>query len=49
VRYIDYATGNDSNAGTSKASPWKHHPWDAAATGVAKLPAARTPTFSSAA
>jgi hypothetical protein len=35
VRYIDYASGNDSNAGTSKASPWKHHPWDAAATGVA--------------
>jgi hypothetical protein len=35
VRYIDYASGNDSNAGTSKSAPWKHHPWDAAATGVA--------------
>jgi len=25
--YIDYAGGNDSNSGTSKSSPWKHHPW----------------------
>jgi hypothetical protein len=36
VRYIDFATGNDSNTGTSKTSPWKHHPWDSAATGVAR-------------
>src|SRR4028118_2088584 len=36
VRYIDFATGSDSNSGTSKTSPWKHHPWDANATGVAK-------------
>lgn len=31
VRYIDYETGDDSNAGT-KAAPWKHHPWDTNAT-----------------
>jgi hypothetical protein len=36
VRYIDYASGNDSNAGTRKSAPWKHHPWDPAASGVAK-------------
>jgi hypothetical protein len=24
--YIDYSSGNDSNNGTSKASPWKHAP-----------------------
>ncbi len=34
VRYIDYENGNDNNAGT-KASPWKHHPWDEAAIGNA--------------
>jgi hypothetical protein len=34
VRYIDYADGDDANPGT-KAAPWKHHPWDAAATGQA--------------
>jgi hypothetical protein len=36
VRYIDYAAGDDNNAGTSKTSAWKHHPWDGAATGVAR-------------
>jgi hypothetical protein len=25
--YIDYDSGNDSNSGTSKSSPWKHHPY----------------------
>jgi hypothetical protein len=35
VRYIDYAGGNDDNAGTDKYSPWKHHPWDPEATGKA--------------
>ena len=25
--YIDHATGSDSNAGTSKGSPWKSHPF----------------------
>ena len=32
VRYIDYDTGNDDNPGT-RTQPWKHHPWDAQATG----------------
>ncbi len=35
VRYIDYENGSDNNPGT-KAKPWKHHPWDAGATGKAK-------------
>jgi hypothetical protein len=25
--YFDYASGSDSNSGTSKSSPWKHHPY----------------------
>lgn len=33
VYYIDYEAGSDSNNGTSPTSPWKHHPWDADATG----------------
>ena len=36
VRYIDFDAGNDANDGASKAKPWKHHPWDPAATGLAK-------------
>lgn len=36
VRYIDFDGGNDDNQGDSKEKPWKHHPWDAAATGKAK-------------
>ena len=36
VRYIDYETGDDSNNGTSPQTAWKHHPWDADATRVAK-------------
>jgi concanavalin A-like lectin/glucanase superfamily protein len=35
MRYIDFEGGNDNNDGT-KASPWKHHPWDAKASGKAK-------------
>lgn len=35
VRYIDFEAGDDSNTGTSTAAPWKHHPWDPAATGNA--------------
>ncbi len=35
VKYIDYEGGDDKYAGT-KASPWKHHPWDKAAGGKAK-------------
>src|SRR5262249_21143368 len=37
VRYIDFEAGDDSNEGLSKEKPWKHHPWDPAATGQAKL------------
>ncbi len=36
VRYIDFENGDDDNSGTSKASPWKHHPWDENATGRAE-------------
>jgi len=28
IRYIDFENGNDNNDGKSKATPWKHHPWD---------------------
>ncbi len=38
VRYVDFESGADSNPGT-KAEPWKHHPWDAGATGNAKAAA----------
>jgi hypothetical protein len=41
VHYIDYEKGDDSNAGDSTARPWKHHPWDAHATGLAKADAGR--------
>ena len=34
VRHIDYRNGKDSNPGT-RERPWKHHPWDANATGHA--------------
>jgi hypothetical protein len=36
VRYIDYEQGNDSNGGSSRETPWKHHPWDPQASGNAK-------------
>jgi hypothetical protein len=32
VRYIDFAAGSDANDGRAKRAPWKHHPWDPAAT-----------------
>ncbi len=32
VRYIDFENGDDRNTGETTDSPWKHHPWDAAAT-----------------
>ena len=35
IRYIDYENGNDGHSGASKEEPWKHHPWDVAATGNA--------------
>ena len=28
IRYIDFQSGEDSNDGLSKKTPWKHHPWD---------------------
>jgi hypothetical protein len=36
VRYIDYEHGSDDADGSSKDHAWKHHPWDAAASGKAK-------------
>src|SRR5437868_1313649 len=36
VRYIDFEAGNDANSGEATATPWKHHPWDPAATAEAK-------------
>ncbi len=35
VRYIDFEHGDDA-AGGDRAHPWKHHPWDAAASAAAK-------------
>jgi hypothetical protein len=36
IRYIDFEAGNDSSDGTSRQTPWKHHPWDPNATAHAK-------------
>jgi hypothetical protein len=36
VRYIDFAAGDDAKDGKTQQAPWKHHPWDANATGQAK-------------
>jgi len=35
VVYIDYEGGSDANNGTSPSTAFKHHPWDANATGNA--------------
>ncbi len=35
VRFIDYEDGDDTADGTTKATAWKHHPWDRNATGKA--------------
>jgi hypothetical protein len=35
IRYIDFENGDDANRGITKDAPWKHHPWDANATGKA--------------
>lgn len=35
VRYIDFENGDDARDGASPATAWRHHPWDAAATGRA--------------
>ncbi len=36
VRYIDFDKGDDANSGQMREQAWKHHPWDANATGNAK-------------
>ncbi len=36
LRYIDFEAGDDTKDGASQQTAWKHHPWDANATGVAK-------------
>ncbi len=36
VRYIDFDAGDDARDGSSKATPWKHHPWDPEAAGNAR-------------
>jgi hypothetical protein len=38
VRHIDFVEGDDANPGTREA-PWRHHPWDPAASGQAKAAA----------
>lgn len=35
VRYVDFEAGDDANAGDAPEKAWKHHPWDAKATGNA--------------
>lgn len=35
VRYIDFANGKDDRDGLTPATAWRHHPWDAQATGNA--------------
>ena len=35
IRYIDYENGDDTNDGLDTNTAWKHHPWDARATGNA--------------
>ncbi len=35
VRNIDFDNGSDSNDGATRERPWRHHPWDRAATGQA--------------
>jgi hypothetical protein len=35
VRYINHEAGDDANSGDSATKPWRHHPWDAQATGKA--------------
>ncbi|HWW03013.1 MAG TPA: LamG domain-containing protein [Candidatus Acidoferrum sp.] len=36
IRYVDFDSGDDANSGLSKQTPWKHHPWDPNAAGLAK-------------
>ena len=44
VRYIDFESGDDANAGT-RSAPWKHHPWDADASGNSKAAATGVHTY----
>ncbi len=37
VRYIDYENGDDASDGMDTNTAWKHHPWDARATGNAAV------------
>ena len=34
--YIDFESGDDAKDGKTQQTAWKHHPWDAGATGEAK-------------
>ena len=34
--YIDFESGDDAKDGKTQQTAWKHHPWDASATGEAK-------------
>jgi hypothetical protein len=45
VRYIDYEGGNDTNSGATKASPWRHHPWDPRASSFAESGAPGVDTY----
>ena len=36
VRYIDFEGGNDTHDGLTPQTPWKNHPWDAHARGIAR-------------
>jgi hypothetical protein len=36
VRYIDFDAGDDAQDGRTQQTPWKHHPWDPNARGLAK-------------
>jgi hypothetical protein len=36
VRYIDYDKGDDTRDGVTRATSWKHHPWDGQASANAK-------------
>src|SRR5579859_5408087 len=36
ARYIDFDSGDDSQEGSTREKPWKHHPWDPAAQGNAQ-------------
>ncbi len=44
VRYIDFASGDDAHDGLTRATAWKHHPWDPAA-GVTAAKDAGTQTY----